>query len=133
MIDIENVLYTELYNALKEKFPALSISGIEERLPSSFPFVSIVEADNLVRSDTIDSSNRENHVNLLYEVNIYSNKAGERKTEAKSILAEIDRQLTMRGFMRTAAQPVSLNDGTIYRIIARYTGCADKNNVIYRR
>ena len=25
MIDIENVLYTELYNALKEKFPALSV------------------------------------------------------------------------------------------------------------
>lgn len=133
MIDIENVLYTELHNILIEKFPTLSMSGIEERLPSSFPFVSVVEAENAVRTSTIDSGSIENHVNLMYEVNIYSNKADGKKAEAKSVYAVLDNYFIARGFVRTSSKPISLNDGTIYRITARYTGCADKNNTIYRR
>lgn len=133
MIDIENVLYTEVRNAAMTAFPKLTMSGIEERFPSSFPFASVVQADSTTRTDTIDSGNYENHVNVMYEVNVYSNSTKDRKGEAKAILAVIDKYMITHGFSRTSQSPATMDNATIYRLIARYTGCADKNYTIYRR
>ena len=133
MIDLENVLYTEVREAAMSAFPELTMSGIEERFPSSFPFASIVQADSATRTDSIDSGNFENHVNVMYEVNVYSNSTKDRKGEARAILAAIDKYMITRGFSRTSQSPAAMDNATIYRLIARYTGCADKNFTIYRR
>lgn len=133
MIDIENQLFTELREFLLEKFPVLSLSSIEERLPPSFPHVSVVEADNSIRSDTVSSLCHENHVNVMYEVNIYSNSASGRKSEAKAILSAIDLWFVSHGFARTSLTPTSLDNASLYRIIVRYSGCVGLDNVIYRR
>lgn len=59
----------------------------------------------------------------MYEVNVFSNKTGYKKSEAKAIMDTIDDQFAALGFTRTMCNPVSnLQDATIYRIVARYLG-----------
>jgi hypothetical protein len=109
------------------------VYGEDVRTPSSFPCVTIVEADNYAVKSTQDSGCNENHANLMYEVNVYSNRASGRKSECKEILAVIDDMLLGLGFTRTMKNPVSMDDATIYRVISRYTAIVSKNQTIYRR
>lgn len=133
MIDFENEIYTRVVERVQALHSDVEFSGMEERLPPKFPFVSLVEADNTTRTDTIDSGSFENHVNVMYEVNVYSNKSGGRKSECRAILATIDETFVRMGFARTMRNPVSMDDATIYRMVARYTAAIDKNGKIYRR
>lgn len=133
MIDFENEIYTRVVERVQALHSDVEFSGIDERIPSKFPFVSLVEADNTTRADTIDSGSFENHVNVMYEVNVYSNKSGGRKSECRAILATIDETFVRMGFARTMRNPVSMDDATIYRMVARYTAAIDKNGKIYRR
>ena len=84
MIDFENEIYTRVVERVQALHGDVEFSGVDERLPSKFPFVSLVEADNTTRTDTIDSGSFENHVNVMYEVNVYSNKSGGRKAECRA-------------------------------------------------
>lgn len=69
----------------------------------------------------------------MFEVNIYSNKAGTKKTECKKIAAAIDKLLFSMNFVRMAMTPVpNLENATIYRIVARYRVATDGTN-FYRR
>lgn len=133
MIDFENEIYTRVVERVQALHGDVEFSGIDERIPSKFPFVSLVEADNTTRTDTIDSGSFENHANVMYEVNVYSNKSGGRKAECRAILATIDETFIRMGFARTMRNPVSMDDATIYRMVARYTAAIDKNGKIYRR
>ena len=76
----------------------------------------------------------ENHVSVLYEVNIYSNKKVGKKAECREIAALIDERMLALGFTRKMLQPIpNLDDATIYRMVGRYSAIVSKNKVIYRR
>lgn len=133
MIDFEREIYTYVVKRVQAVHGDVEFSGVDERLPSKFPFVSLVEADNATRTDTIDSGSFENHANIMYEVNVYSNKSSGRKAECKAILATIDDTFVRMGFARTMREPAIMDDATIYRMVSRYTAAIDKNGKIYRR
>lgn len=133
MIDVESEVFGELDEYLRELFPDISTSGEESRIPEKFPFVSIVEADNTTRTDTSDSGNIENHVNVMFEINVYTNKSGGKKSQAKEIFAAIDTWFIRRGFVRTMKTPVNMDDATKYRIVVRYSGSVSKDFKVYRR
>lgn len=132
MIDCENEIYTPIARALRVAYPGINVSGEYVRSPSSFPHASIVEADNYVSEDKVDSSGIEQYATLMYEVNVYSNKVGGKKTECKKILDTIDRMMFERNFRRIARTPVpNLEDASIYRITARYRAETD-GTYLYR-
>ena len=133
MIDVENEIFTGIAIELRTRFPGINVYGEDVRTPSMFPCATIVEADNYTVKSTQDSGSNENHANLMYEVNIYSNKTSGKKTECKEILAVIDDILLGLGFTRTMKNPVSMDDATIFRMVARYTAIVSKNQTIYRR
>lgn len=133
MIDIENEVFTKIASELRSQFTGINVYGEDVRSPSQFPCVSIVEADNYTVKSTQDSGSNENHANLMYEVNVYSNKTSGKKTECKEILSVIDDILLGLGFTRTMKNPVSMDDATIYRMVARYTAIVSTNQTIYRR
>lgn len=133
MIDIENEVFTKIATELRSRFSGINVYGEDVRTPSSFPSVSIVEADNYTVKNTQDSSNNENHANLMYEVNVYSNKTSGKKSECKEILSVIDEMLLGMGFTRTMKNPVTMDDATIYRMVSRYSAIVSKNRMIYRR
>jgi hypothetical protein len=133
MIDIENEIFTKISAELRSRFTDISVYGEDVRTPSSFPCVSIVEADNYVVTATRDSRSNENHANLMYEVNVYSNKASGKKSECKEILSIIDSIFLGLGFTRNMKNPVTMDDATIYRLIARYSAIVSADQTIYRR
>lgn len=132
MIDIESDVYAAVSAALKAEFPGIWTSGEDADLPARFPAVTIVEQDNAVKQ-SMRTLTIENAVDVMYEVNVYSNMVGYRKSEAKEIMAVVDREMSQLGLTRTMKNPVSnLQDATIYRIVARYKAAVDKDLWIYQ-
>lgn len=121
MIDIENIVFNTVANSILEKFPSASIYSESVEAPSSFPCVCIVEEDNYTYRDSQDTSLIENHSNLMYSVNVYSNKKNGKKTEAKKILDLVDETMQGMKFTRILKSPMPNVDRSIYRISARYT------------
>ena len=134
MIDIENEVFSSVATEVRAKYPDIYMVGEYVKTPPKFPCVSIVEMDNQIYQRTEDSGNSENHISVMYEVNIYSNKTVGKKSECKAIATLIDEQMLALGFARTMLQPIpNLDDGTIYRMVGRYSAVISKNKVIYRR
>ena len=133
MIDIENQVYTEIYNKVTASFPNAKIESTLNLTPSEFPCVCVEEISNTSLESSIDSASNENHATVTYEVNIFSNKAVGRKSEAKEILNLIDTMLLSYGFIRLSKEPVSLSEGTMYRIIVRYRAVVSKDHTLFRR
>lgn len=131
MIDIENDVFTTIATALRSSYPGIFVTGEYVLTPTNFPAVSIVEADNRV-VESMRTLNIENAATVMYEVNVYSNKASGKKSEAKAIAATLDAEFAQIGFTRTMKNQVAnLNDATIYRIICRYEAIVDKDFWIY--
>lgn len=134
MIDIENEIFTECANRLRERFgETFEVYGVTLLAPPTLPCACIEETDNYPYLATRDSDSNENHVELVYDVNVYSNKANRKKAESKEILSVIDDYFINIGFTRTTRQPIPLDDATKYRLFARYTAIASKDSTIYRR
>lgn len=133
MIDIESDIYDIVSNAAQSVDANTFVVSKEARTPSKFPCVSVVEAGNSTLTTTRDSGHSENHAVIMYEINVYSNKADGAKAQCKAILSSIDTALLNIGFKRTMKRPVSMDDASKYRLIARYNAVADANKVIYRR
>lgn len=134
MIDIEREVFSIIAKALREKYPNVSVVGEYVKSPSKFPCVSIIEGDNSVYNRTQTSGSLENHVEVMYEVNIYSNKSSGKKGECREIASLIDNEFATLGFSRIMLQPVpNVDDATIYRMVGRYEGVVSKDKVVYRR
>lgn len=134
MIDVENDILDEVFKRLKVKFPKLNMTSEYVRAPASFPHLSLYEADNAMLVRTQSSSNMENHAALMYEVNVYSNKAAGKKQECRKIAMALDEIMASIGFTRTMMNHIpNLNDASVYRIAARYTAVVSQNKTIYRR
>ena len=81
MISIENEVFSTIAVAVRDKYPSIYLTGEYVKSPPSFPAGSIVEMDNTTYTSTQTSSENETHANVMYEVNVYSNKAKGKKTE----------------------------------------------------
>lgn len=131
MIDCENEVYTRIARVLRDKFSGINIAGEYVNAPSSFPHVSITQSDNSVVSEQMTGS--AEMAQVMFEINIYSNKADGRKTECKSIAKVIDDVMFKMNFKRIALTPIpNMEDATIYRIVARYRVMSD-GKYFYRR
>ena len=134
MIDIESHVFDRIATRVREQFPGIFMTGEYVNSPSSFPAVSLVEMDNSTRDATIDSGSNENHANVTYEVNVYSNKTTGKKTECKTIITLIDTEMTAMGFVRSTLTPVPNEyDSTIYRMVGRYRAAVSTDHKIFRR
>ena len=134
MIEVENEIFNIVATAVREKYPDAYIVGEYMKAPARFPFISIVEIGNTAYDRTQTSSSLENHADITYEVNIYSNKTSGKKSECKAIASLIDNEFATLGFSRTMLQPIpNLEDATIYRMLGRYRGVVSKDFNVYRR
>ena len=134
MIDIENDIFNAVATAVRARYPEIYMVGEYVKTPSKFPCVSLVEMDNQSYQRTEDSGSSENHVSVMYEVNIYSNKTIGKKSECRAIAALIDEQMLALGFARTMLQPIpNLDDATIYRMVGRYSAVISKDKTFFRR
>ncbi len=133
MIDIESMVYSMVSDAVRVAYPQAEVVSVTTFSPARFPCVCIEETDNYDLRSTQDSASNENHVVSVLEVNVYSNRASGKKTEAKDILSVVDNTLLSLGYSRTSRTPINLDDATKYRLFARYDAVISKDKTIYRR
>lgn len=134
MIDIETILFSEVSNEVRERYPQIFMTGEYVKSPPSFPCVSLVEVDNATFRNTQTTEGQENHVTVMYELNVYSNKTKGKKAECKEIVGFIDEVLMRLNFTRIMLEPVPNQDSaTIYRMLGRYRAIVSRDKVVYRR
>lgn len=126
MISIETYVFdkvvTHLETVFQDRFPNLRCATEVVREPASFPFVSFVEMNNATYTRSLTEQPVENHVSLMYEINVYDNDRDYRKQNCQDVFAEINQVLTELYFTRTYLQPIqNMDDATIYRLVGRYT------------
>lgn len=150
MIDIENIVYTAVRNALAEFDPEITVSGDHFSDMATYPFVRLYESDNSTATQTWDEQG-EHHARVSYIVEVYVNDDTGRKQHAKSIAAVIDAVLLKLGLARSsrdyefAARRAgqfrsSSTDMTVFAITSVYYGMAGESYsgnadeiTIYRR
>lgn len=132
MIDIERQIYTKIFDLVSADYPNADILNETILIPSNFPCVCVEEIGNSTVRATQDSSHFENHANIDYEINVYTNDSM-KKVTCREIVAKIDDLLLSIGFTRQSASPVNMADGTMYRMVCRYTCVVSTNEIIYRR
>lgn len=134
MIDMETEIFNEVSAKVRDQYPDIFMTGEYVKTPSSFPCVSLVEVDNATFRNTQTTESKENHVAVMYELNVYSNRAKGKKAECKEIASFIDEILMGLNFTRTMLEPVPNQDNaTIYRMLGRYRAVISKEKTIYRR
>lgn len=108
------------------------VSGESADVPARFPAVTIEEKDNYVYTRA-STTKIENAANVMYEVNVYTNRVGYKKQDAQEIMSFIDEILSGLMLTRTMMQPIdNLSDATIYRMVARYKATVDTGLMIYQ-
>lgn len=131
MIDCENEVYSRAATVLREKFPGIDVSSEYVKAPSTFPHVSIVQSNNTDISRRMTMC--DEMAQVMFEINVYSNKTGGKKTECKTIVKAVDDIFHSMNFRRIALTPMpNLEDATIYRMVVRYRAATD-GKFFYRR
>ena len=134
MINVESEIFNIVATAIRSAYSDAYVVGEYVKAPARFPCVSIVEIDNATYDRTQTSGGLENHADVTYEINIYSNKTKGKKSECKAIASLIDNEFATLGFSRTMLQPiVNGDDVTIYRMVGRYRGVVSKDKYVFRR
>ena len=132
MIDIFNELFTKFDTALTTYDDKISTGSVYTNEPSNYPFASLEEINNSVHEATSDSCDIENHADVDYEVNIYT-QGDLKKSKGDGIAQVVDTLFKSLGFVRTTRNVFQSQNETTYRIILRYSGVVSKDNVVYRR
>lgn len=133
MINIENQVISLVTDCLFANNISATVESVLNLNPSTFPTVCVEEIENSTYDLSADSSSNENHASVGYEINVFTNDVSGKKQNAKDILSVIDRMLIARGFSRVSENALSLDNGTKYRLIARYRATVGKDEIIYRR
>ena len=134
MIDFENEIFTAVATAVRSAHAGTTVKGEYVRSPATFPTVALAEIDNVNVDTLADSSREEKYAGLGYRLQVFSNKEGGRKSEAKAIFKTADDILCGMGFRRrTYSTTPEIYNSTIFSITATYEGIADANGVIYQR
>ena len=133
MIDIENEVFTAVATALRADFPRITVSSTYVHAPKSFPHVSVVEQDNFPTPERMTNGPEETFATVMYEVNVYSDKATGKKGHCRKMMMVIDRVLYGLNFKRLNMNPVpNMEDANIYSLTARYRAETD-GTTLYRR
>lgn len=134
MLDFSNEIFTNVATDVRSAHEGTTVIGEYTRSPSKFPTVALDEIENVNVSELEDSSHEEKYAGLGYRLQVFSNKTGGKRAEARAIFATADSVMRRMGFRRvTYSTTPEIYDSTIYSIQATYEAIVDVNGVIYKR
>ena len=132
MIDIENLVFDTVYNALIQLYPNANITAGYDEETAIFPAVIVRETNNQPYRNSATDECSENHTRLTYEVEVESDKENTGRSECKAILNAADEIMQSMKFRRVhKSRPLNV-DRTIWRQYARYEVICDKGTQVTR-
>lgn len=134
MIDYQNEIFTAVATEVRSKHKGTTVTGEYTRTPSHFPTLTLDEIENVTVGDLVDSSDEELYSGVTYRLQVFSNKTGGKKAEARAIFATADSVMLGLGFRRiTYTTTPEIYDSTIYSIMATYEAVVSVSGIIYKR
>lgn len=134
MIDYQNEIFTKVATAVRSKHKGATVTGEYTRRPSKFPTLTLDEIENVTVKELVDSSDVEKFSGVTYRLQVFSNKVGGKKAEAREIFATADSVMLGLGFRRITYAPTpEIYESTIYSITATYEAIIDANGFVYKR
>ena len=122
MIDIENLMFTRIYEAVTAEYPqAEVVKGYRETF-SRFPAVTVREVNNESYVRTLDNELEDHDVRVYYEVNVYCNDITGREEKCKAVFRIVDGVFLRSRFYRMWRHVMPNIDRTISRYYGRYRG-----------
>ena len=134
MIDYMNEIFTTVATDVRAKHEGVFVTGEYTLRPSQFPAVTLDEIENVTVAELVDSSDVEKFSGVTYRVQVFSNKTGGKKSEARAIFATADSVMLGLGFRRiTYTTTPEIYESTIYSITATYEAIVGANGFVYKR
>lgn len=134
MLDFMNEIFTSVATKVRSAHEGTTVTGEYTRSPSKFPAVTLDEIENVSVENLMDSSHKEKYSGLSFRLQVFSNRTGGKKAEAREIFATADEVMLGLGFRRiTYSTTPEIYDSTIYSITATYEAIVDANGVLYKR
>lgn len=130
MIDVENKIFTIVYNAVMQYDDSIYVSSSVESAPAEFPAVYVLETDNSAPAKFRISSRQEIYAEVHTRVSVFSNKPSGAKAEIKPILIAIDNALRGAGLRKTEDK-YSYPAEAVTQRTAWYECLADEGGNIY--
>lgn len=131
MIDISNKIFTAVAQDLREAYKGIRVIGEYVATPTAFPCVTLDEISNVPAH--LDSAAHNKYAEVTYRVQVFSNKNGGKRSEAREIYDRVDRKLQELGlFGVTYSTLPDVYNSEIYEITATHRGVVGENGVIYR-
>ena len=131
MIDIEAKIYSPIRTALVNAYDGIFVTSEPTATSAKFPAVSIVQQDNYMSINKLDNSGAERFATVMFQIDVYSNKASGKKSQCKEIMNVIDTILFGLNFTRLSLTPIPMDGDGYYRLTARYRAETDGQN-LYR-
>ena len=136
MVNIENMVITELKQQLLTAYPNLKLSrpyDVSTEKHITLPLVTIECSDNAEDNDTFDGV--ENYSSMTFELEVYTD-GNNRKELNNRITLDIDRIMSNYfGMKRTACSPLpNVANNNVYRKVMLYDCLVNNQTLkIYRR
>lgn len=127
MIDKELEIFEIVAARLRKKYPTIYVVGTElTDKPPRFPAVSLVQTNNITKTEYSTFDSLENVVREDYKAEVFSNLETGKEKQTKEITNDISGVMNEQGYERTFCEPIPNGDSSVNRRVSRYI----KNNVI---
>lgn len=124
--DIESQVFTGATEALKLVDPDVVTLSTPDDIPESLPCVVIDEMSNVVDDSYTETQRLEVRVNLVYQVDIYTNDVNGKKARAKRLRKAISEYFDSIGFYRTFSERIlNFTNPDIFRYSLRFSASFD--------
>jgi hypothetical protein len=131
MLDFSNEIFNAVAEHLRSLYKGIQVKGEYISTPAKFPTVTIDEISNVPVH--LDSSKENKYADVVYRVQVFSNKANGKRAEARQIYASVDSKLMELGlFAKSYTTTPAIYNSEIYSITATHGGTIDENGVVYR-
>jgi hypothetical protein len=131
VIDFSNEIFNAVAKHLRSLYKGIQVKGEYVATPAKFPTVTIDEIGNIPTE--LDSAVMNKYADVVYRVQVFSNKENGKRAEAREIYKSVDEKLMELGlFAKTFTTTPAIYNSEIYSITATYGGIIDRDGVIYR-
>lgn len=131
MIDYSNEIFNAVATDLRSAYSKIKVVGEYVATPSSFPCVTLDETQNIPVHR--DGAVQNKYAEVVYRVQVFSNKNGGKRAQAREIYARLDAKLQELGLVCvTYTTTPAIYNSEVYNITATYRAVIDRNGVVYR-
>ena len=131
MIDFSNEIFNAVAKHLRSLYKGIQVKGEYVATPAKFPTVTIDETSNIPVS--LDSATTNKYADVVYRVQVFSNKENGKRAEAREIYKSVDEKMMELGlFAKSYTSTPTIYNSEVYTITATFGGIIGENGVIYR-